>query len=393
MTGLTKSPARNPLLNRLVIGSALFVLVCIGLTIFLSRPGEARGSVLSRGPNGWLAARKYLEARGARVKLLDEPLDGFKGRGVLVSSFPWQTGVTAEAGEQIEAHLRRGGNVLLAYSGELGNGGEMVAFEGLGLRLGETRRAVLNPLRWRQFAREEWDLRPAGDLAGGESVRVWAPRWTPAMPNEERVILRSPKGGPAGAVLKRYEGRLWLVPADALANSRLANPGNADFLETLRRRLGDDWTFDEYHHGLASPRPVESAALGRTLDLILLHLAVLYVVALLTLSRRFGPAWSEPPVVTGSAGSFLLGLGALHNRLGHHAGAAARLLERARELDRNLVLPADLDRRAAGAGPRELVELAREVARLRAGRPVDSRTIQIPVRGEIEGQTERKTAA
>jgi hypothetical protein len=376
--------------NRLVVAGSLFVLVCVGLTILLARPGEARGSVLSRGPNGWLAARKYLEARGVKVALLDGPLDGFKGRGVLVSSFPWQTGVSAEAGDQLEAHLRRGGSVVLAYSGEMGNAGEIVAFEGLGLRLGETRKAVLNPLRWRRFAREEWDLRPAGDLAkdlaGGEPVRVWAPRWTPAMPKEARVILRSPRGGPAGAVLKRYEGRLWLVPADVFANSRLVNPGNADLLETLRRRLGDDWTFDEYHHGLAGPRPVESAALGRTLDLVLLHLAVLYVVALLTLSRRFGPAWSEPPVVTGSAGSFLLGLGALHNRLGHHAGAAARLLERARELDRNLVLPPDLDRRAAGAGPRELVELAREVARLRAGRPaVDLRTTQI--------QTERETAA
>jgi hypothetical protein len=379
LTGMTKGVTRN----RLVLGSALFVLACVGLTIFLARPGEARGSVLSRGPNGWLAARKYLEARGAKVKLLDEPLDGFKGRGVLVSSFPWQGGALAEAGEQLEEHLRRGGSVVLAYSGEAGNPGETVAFEGLGLPLAETRKVVLNPMQWRRFAREEWDLRTAADLKAGESVRVWAPRWTPAIPKEARVILRSPRGGPAGAVLKRDEGRLWLVPADAFANSRLANPGNADLLETLRRQLGDDWTFDEYHHGLAGPRPVESAALGRTLDLILLHLAVLYVVALLTLSRRFGPSWSEPPVVTGSAGSFLLGLGALHNRLGHHAGAAARLLERARELDRNLVLPADLDRRAAGAGPRELVELAREVARLRAGRPaLDSRMTQIQTEGE-----------
>jgi hypothetical protein len=387
-----KGLTRNRLANRLIIGGALFVLACVGLTIFLARPGEARGSVLSRGPNGWLAARKYLEARGAKVALLDEPLGDFAGRGVLVSSFPWQSGALAEAGEQIEAHLRRGGNVVLAYSGESGNAGEMVAFEGLGLRLGETRKAVLNPLQWRQFAREEWDLRAAGDLSGAEPVRVWAPRWTPAIPKDARVVLRSPRGGPAGAVLKRYEGRLWLVPADAFANSRLANPGNADLLETLRRQLGDDWTFDEYHHGLAGPRPVESAALGRTLDLILLHLALLYVVALLTLSRRFGPAWSEPPVMTGSAGSFLLGLGALPNRLGHHAGAAARLLERARELDRNLVLPPDLDRRAAGAGPRELVELAREVTRLRAGRPTVDSQIRL-TEEKTEGPTERETAA
>lgn len=372
MKGLTR--------NRLVIGLAFFILASVGLMLFFSRPGEARGSVLSRGPNGWLAARRYLEARGTRVKLLDGPLEGFTGKGVLVSAFPWQSGFSPDTGEQIEEHLRRGGDLVLAYSGDTGNPGELVTLQVLGLPLEEARKVVLHPLRWRQFAREEWALVPPGGpgaAPGADSgpVRVWAPRWIPEipkLPKQIQVILRAPSGLPAAVRIQRYRGRIWLLPADALANARLANPGNADLLETLRQRLGEDWTFDEYHHGLAGRRPVEAAEIGRTLDLILLHLAVLYVVALLTLSRRFGPAWSEPPVVTGSAGSFLLGLGALHNRLGHHADAALRLLERTRELDRNLVLPAGLDRRAANTanmGPRELVALAREVARLRAGRP------------------------
>ncbi len=46
------------------------------------------------------------------------------------------------------------------------------------------------------------------------------------------------------------------------------------------------------------------------------------------------------------------------------------LLRRARELDRGLRLPPDLDRQAASAGPRELVEIARLVARRRAGDPL-----------------------
>lgn len=372
--------------NRLVIGAALFLLASICLMLFLSRPGEARGSALARGPGGWLAARKYLEARGARVKLLDGPLDGFREGGVLVLAFPWQGGVSAEAGDHLEDHLRRGGDLVLAYSGEGNNPGELVVMEELGLPLEEVRKVVLNPMRWRRFAREEWDLQPAKDSATGP-VRVWAPRWAPhwdgKLPKQAQVLLRSPKG-PAAVMLPRYRGRIWILPADAFANARLSNPGNADLLEALRQRLGDRWAFDEYHHGLAGRRAVESAKMGRTLDLILLHLAVLYVVALLTLSRRFGPAWSEPPVVTGSAGSFLLGLGALHNRLGHHAEAARRLLERTRELDRNLILPEDFDRRAANIanmGPRELVELAREVARLRTGRST------------LKKEIERETAA
>jgi uncharacterized protein DUF4350 len=355
--------------NRLLLGLVLLVLLALAFGLAAGGPGEARGSVFSRGPNGWLAARKYLEARGARVALLDAPLDRFEGGGVLVSTFPWQHGLSVEFGEQLEAHLRRGGDVVLGYSGERGNAAELVAFEALGLPLEETRKAVLNPLRWRRFAREEWDLRPDRGVAAAFPVRVWASRWAPEMPKGARAIFRSPGGGAAVAVVERYQGRIWLLPADAFANARLGNAGNADLLETLYRKLGSRWTFDEYHHGLAARQTVETAALGRTFDLILVHLAILYLAALLTLSRRFGPAWSEPPVVTGSAGSFLLGLGGLHHRLGHHREAARRLLDRARELDRNLVLPAELDRRAESAGSRDMVELACEVARRRVGRP------------------------
>jgi len=249
-----------------------------------------------------------------------------------------------------------------------------VALEGLGLTLRQVRKPTLLPWRWQGFAHREWDLRPArGTSLSGTAapVRVWAPRWAPQLPREAAALYRSPLGQPMISLLRRYRGRIVLLPADAFANARLADagsPGNADLLETLRRTLGDRWTFDEYHHGLISGAPEESAALGRTLDLILVHLAVLYLVAVWTLSRRFGPSWSEPPRVTGSAGAFLLGLGALHHRLGHHAAAAGRLLARVRELDRLTGaedLPAELDRRAATAGPRELVALAREVARRR----------------------------
>jgi hypothetical protein len=92
--------------------------------------------------------------------------------------------------------------------------------------------------------------------------------------------------------------------------------------------------------------------------------------------------------VTGSAGSFLLGLGVLHHRLGHHAEAARRLLERTRELHRDLDLPAELDRRAASAGPRELVALARDVASRRTGKTQD-----INIQGETQREPQRETAA
>ena len=369
-----------------LVAALLAAVGAIGL--LTAAGGEARGSSLARGADGWLAARRYLAARGARVRLLDRPLEEMAPGGVLVETFPWQSG-SPEVVDPIERHLRRGGDLVLAYSGELQPGGEAVAFEALGFSLRQVRKPTLVPWRWRDFAHREWDLRAArGTSATMAPVRVWAPRWAPRLPKAGTALYRSPLGQPMIALLPRYRGRIILLPADAFANARLAdpaNPGNADLLETLRRTLGDRWTFDEYHHGLISGAPEESAALGRTLDLILVHLAVLYLVGLWTLSRRFGPAWSEPPRRTGSAGAFLLGLGALHHRLGHHAAAAGRLLARVRELDRLTGegdLPAELDRRAAAAGPRELVALAREVARRRRHETPETNTTTDPQEGK-----------
>jgi hypothetical protein len=345
-------------------GIAVFLIALAALAA--SGRSAARGSVLSRGPGGWLAARRYLEARGVRVRLLGQPLDRLANGGVLVTAFPWQQGLSPDAGELLEDHLRRGGSLVLAYSGDPASPAETMALRGLGLSLGEVRKPTLNPLKWRQFSREEWDLRPAAGLARGETVRVWAPRWAPRPANQARVLYQGPGGEPLVAAFSQRRGTVWLVPEDAFANARLGQAGNAGLLETLRRRLGDDWTFDEYHHGFTGRPLLETVAAGRTLDLILFHLAALYLAAVLVLARPFGPAWSPPPVVTGSAGAFLLGLGAVHHRLGHHREAAKRLLARVRELDRDFN-SAGFDDQAEAAGARGFVALAREVARRRRG--------------------------
>ena len=343
-----------------VVLASLAVLAVAALTVLAGRNGEAQGSSVSRGPAGWLAARKYLEARGAQVTLWREPLDRFSGNGTLVVTFPWQHGQLLDASDALEAHLQRGGNVVLAWSGGSANAWEMVVLEELGLAPDEVRKAPLNPFAWRKFVREEWEL--AGE---GPGVRIWAPRQMPELPKDPEVLYRTPSGQPAIVRVKRYQGSLWLLPADALANARLGEAGNADLLEILLARLGPRWTFDEYHHGLVAIEAEGDASFGRVLDLVLLHLAVLYGLAVLTLSRRFGPPWKEPPVVTGSVGSFLTGLGTLHHRLRHHGDAARRLLERTRELAPDLVIPDDLARRAESAGPQDLVEVARTLIQLR----------------------------
>jgi hypothetical protein len=406
MTG----PARR--LRRWLGAAALFLAVAAVTAALLGDRGGSRGSTISRGPGGWLAARRYLQARGARVTLISEPLARYvqersvessepgepldsgeplelrgrsapgeprppvealqpprrpAGPGVLALVFPWQVQPAGDLEEPIDAHLGRGGDVVLAYSGDAA-GAERLLDVWRWDRAGEV---PLVPWRWWSFTHREWQLLPASGVmgGGGRPLRVWAPPALPQVGPAATVLFTTPGGKPAVAVYRHHGGRVVVLPADALSNARLGEAGNADLLETLLRNLGPRWAFDEVHHGLVTA-PAAKGPLGRAADLLLAHLVLLYLLAVLALARRQGPAWREPATVAGSAATFLLGMGALHHRLGYHAEAALLLLRRARELDRGLQLPPDLDRRAASAGPRELVEIATLVARRRAGEPL-----------------------
>ncbi|HYG62642.1 MAG TPA: DUF4350 domain-containing protein [Thermoanaerobaculia bacterium] len=356
----------------------LVSLLALIALVFTSGPGAARGSVLSQGAGGWLAARRYLEAREAQVKLLDRPLDQLQDKGVLVVAFPWQVGTFGDPGEALTQHLRRGGDLVLAYSGGLSSLAELLAFDALTGDLEEIRTPPLQPARWRRFVHEEWTLRPAPAKSATEEwtaarpLRVWAPRAIPEPPKEAQVLFQGPVGEAAVFAFRRYGGRVVVLPADLFSNARLADEGNADLLETLLRDLGPSWTFDEYHHGLARQGEIEGPVSGPVLDLLLAHLAVLYLLAVWALARRFGPAWREVPAIAGSTASFLLGLGALHHRLGHHRDAALLLVRRTGELHRDLAVPEELTRRAQAPEVMDadgLVSIARSLVRLRRGRP------------------------
>lgn len=340
--------------------AALVAFVVIG-AIAVGGRVAADGSALSRGARGWLAARQYLEARGCAVTLLDRPLETMPPPGVLVLALPWQRLDPGDSLLGLHHHLARGGTVLLALSGERLGFGEDRLLAALGLGSRTVRgKPPLHPLRWREYVSAEWRLVP--NASAGSFVRISAPHRVAQAGPAAQVLFRGEDGVPAVFAEDRGRGRVVVVPADAFSNARLSETGNADLLETLRVWLGDSWTFDEYHHGLSSPERGAAAHPGRAMDAYLAHVALAYVLALLALARRFGPAWSEPPVVSGSAASLLVGLGALHDRLGHHASAERLLVERARELDPRLRLPAGAERGARADGP-GLVRLARAVGR------------------------------
>ncbi|HXB55448.1 MAG TPA: hypothetical protein VN461_11730 [Vicinamibacteria bacterium] len=337
----------------------------LSAVFLLGGQGSADASVLSRGSRGWLAARRYLEERGCRVSLLDHALDEPVVAGVLVLALPWQELGFEDLSGGIGRHLGTGRDIVFAYSADVFDSSASAVADALDLAWDDRRgRPPLNPSRWRQYASEEWSLAPEPLLGDGlRPVRIEAPRRVPRLPTGATVLLRDGRGGPTAFTFPRSRGHVTVLPADAFSNARLGEPGNADLLETLLQRLGDRWVFDEFHHGLrASLGPGETGP-QRIFLLYLLQVAFVYVLGVVAVARHFGPVWSEPLVARGSAATFLVALGALHNRLGHQHAAARLLLSRARELDGRLALPDDTRADAGG-----FLELARCVGEAQSGK-------------------------
>ncbi|MCP3956847.1 MAG: DUF4350 domain-containing protein [bacterium] len=334
--------------------------------VWLGGGTGAVSSAMSRGGSGWLAAHRYLAARGARVHLRDQPLTTEPEAEVLVLAFPWQQPVRAEEIEAVGGFLRRGGTLLVAYSGELGQFVEERVLESLGLNTREVRPPPpLAPLAWWRYHNESWRLELTEAWEGpAPEVSLPALRAAPEAPFGARVLYRLPAGAPLIFDYPFHRGRVVVLPAAVLSNANLADAGNADFLESLRDWLGDDWCFDEYHHGLVGPEAVEESTSRFAWDLFVGHLALIYVLGLGAVARRFGPAWREPPVTSGSTSSFLRSLGVLHQDLSHYNAAAALLVERARAYDPALPLDDKTEKRSRQVADSDsLVELARQISR------------------------------
>jgi hypothetical protein len=351
--------------DRAVIAAGLLAVLLIAAAIgLLAGKVPAASSTLSRDAHGWLAARRYLEARGCHVTLIDHGLDTSSGAGVLVVAFPWQQSGWDDPADALDRWLQRGGTVVFAYSGERLEGSETMVAESLDLGWDDVRgRPPLNPIRWREFARQEWWLWPEGAGQGAHSIRIPAPRRVPRMPHGGIALARQGEGLPAAFRFPRWRGHVIVVPAAAFTNARLGEPGNADLLETLRQELGERWSFDEFHHGLRAPLTPAEAGPQRILVLYMMQVVFVYALVVVAVVHRFGPAAVEPPVTTGSAAAVLLGLGVLHARLGHQREAARLLLARARELDPRIPLPA-----AEEAETEDFLALARRVGAAQSGK-------------------------
>ena len=338
---------------------------------------DAASSSLSRGGTGWLAVRLYLQRRHGAPVVLDRPPHAAErpGRGTLVVTFPWQRRRVDVDATLVLTHLAQGGDVVIAYAAEtVPATGEEQLLSAIGIHPVPMPAPPLAPWRWRRLRAEPWALRLAPGVVaamkgprGGPPPRLSLrrPHWIPDLPSESALLL-GPEDRVVAASWRHRNGRVVVLPAELLCNARLGDPAHAALLETLHGALAGPWRFDEYHHGLGAEEAGEagSAAARHGFDRLLLQLLLIYAMAALALARRLGPAWREAPVLAGSAGGFLLRLGALHHRLGHHAEGAVLLLRRAKELDRRLALGSGLRQLAERGDEAALVSVGQAVARL-----------------------------
>lgn len=337
----------------------LLAVLALVMSLLVEVRETASASALSVGSRGFFTARRYLEERGIEVTLLDLPLDEAAPAEVLVLAFPWQRGAGRSEQAGIQQHLLRGGTIVLGYSGDAGLLPEREAMGWLGLSPNELRDdPPLGFFAWRAHANQEWSLTPAEGL-DAPPLRVSAFSRAPQAPLESEVLYEGPKGEPLVFVFPSLNGRVVVLPSESLGNARLLEAGNADLLESLLSSLGRAWSFDEYHHGLSVAISGEQTRPRFAFDLFLLQLGILYVLVVWRLARSFGPVWPETAVVSGSTRTFLLGLGSLHDRLGHHGDAAELMVQRARELHPRMTLE-EAGTVRTGA---EFLELAARVAR------------------------------
>ncbi len=362
------------------VAYALAVVALVLLGLWLARASGAGGSTLSRDASGWSVAGAYLEEKGVEIHRLDRPLsESAPDGGVLVVVFPLQRPLGEGEEEALHRHLRRGGTLLLAFSGLAGNGSEASLLEGFRIEVAgeKAQNRSLWPWRWWREKKQGWLIRGEGPLVSETEVAwIRRPDSLPEAPAGAEVFLSAqPEGEPAissrpvGFDFPLHKGRVLVLPADLFANGRLQGTGNGNLLEALLVSLEGSWAFDEYHHGVTDPEFASELGGGFGWGLFFLHLALFYALGLAFFGRGFGPVWGERIPAVGSASAFLRSLGTLHERLGHHRDAARVILSRARDLDPSLDPGEALRARSEQVGSAaELVGLAAEISRLQRRR-------------------------
>jgi hypothetical protein len=324
--------------------SGVMVALIVAVAVLAPRKAEddPRPTSTNTGPMGVKAAYMTLERLGWRVSRWNRPLvelnagmsDAAAARSTLVLAEPQYDETERKAlVAAVTRFLERGGRVVATgNTGALLLGGEMRA-----------------PAMLQSDLCESLPEGP-GPLAAAGSVEIsdhgaWASD-APKYVTEQRC------GGDAVVVMFAVgKGTaVWWSSATAMDNAELKNDGN---LRLLLATVGPgrDVVFDEALFG--APRTMWDAAKGLPLVWLALQAALLFVLLVLSFSRRRGPLRVPVMLPRSSPVEFAESMGDLYERGGATAAAVSAAQRRLLQmLGREAGLPASVLARA----PEEIAE-------------------------------------
>jgi len=348
-------------------------LTVLALVLLIAIAAQMEGA-LSNVPSVWnhrarglSAAFAYLRERGVDARSWERPLTELPpSPGVLVLAAPFSAGFTREDERQIEEWLVRGGRLIVMSSGD---DPTFVEEQVLAIARAHPVRVPPEPplayAAWREWRRRVRTLARAEGaerVAAAEAVvRAGSVRAEP--PASAQVLMRDEEGNRMVVAIERGRGRILLINnASMWENGWIQRRGNLDQLEAAVELLASDGSpvlFDEWHHGRrAHATEASSTPLG-PFELMMLHVLLMYALALWALSRPHGPRFAPPATAAPPLERSIFALAALHRRAGHAAETARILVESARRTLRGPAAEIPLPDPAAGEA--ELLALARRI--------------------------------
>lgn len=369
-------------------------LVFVAILVWFSTSSGAGPSTWSRGPRGLQLAHAYLEARELPVARWDVPLTelGTPGSeaspGALVLALPLRRGLSDEEAAALDRWVIAGGRLVVLGSGERVPPAEAYTLRKLGL---EGRPLRGDPplwwFSWKAWTEEVGELVPEEPGGMALTVRTGDAALRPVAQPVARVLQRfddagqptpeeleewsglvgteAPSGTPAVFSIRRGYGEVFVVNnGSAFGHGLLEEGDNLAFLEGLAREItadGGTLAFDELHHGFPAPGAEPPAEADPAFWAVVGQLGLLWILAVWTVSRPFGPPLARMRTRSGAVGRELAALASLHRRSKHAPEAGARLLALARARARRGGLgEAELPEAFEG-GEAELLALARSV--------------------------------
>jgi hypothetical protein len=314
----------------------------VGLSMM---PAPPRGpTLLSREAHGLALLGRYLEAEGVPVIGWDRPLAELPGgRGLLLIGTPLRMRFTADDEQALRRYLLTGGSVAVLLQGNPGVS-EMALLSTLGLSpaLGDLPASAEDLGTAMRSLSEPVVLTPS--RPGDPPMSLLQPSFWLRAGLEDEVRYTWPNGQAAVSLHRPEAAALGATVLVLPHASLVTNAGLRDNLAALlplfeEMGAGERLIVDHVHQGILAPESGAAAPSTLPMDLLLSHLAAIYVALVWSVARRFGPQLLAPPPARSSQVRDLRVLAALHQRGGHVSAAAARLLTDLSTLSRGRARP------------------------------------------------------